>query len=575
MKKKILGLLLALCLIIGLLPVAALAADDTAYVKVGSVEMDLEDGVPQYIKSNSDTNPYPKTTTDATEAAAILEYNKDAGKVTVTLKNATLRGNNTNSTKKYPVFVFGKDGNNNFSVEIVVEGACYLTTTKGENIITSNITGTLTIKDTGAAGDQLTLYRPSASSNAFLVEAGAAGPVVLDGVKINATSHGSYDAGVFNVSSLTIKNGSEVIMSSTSGSSIIASGNVLIENSSATFCAETGVSNQLVMVGDESTITIKNSTVVGATTAKFKSVFNQTPILDFSATGNAYEFVGSTENPVVTAATDTAAAAIDITALTPETTYTAGATYKLFAIRPCTHEGTLVDTDKDCTTGLQCPTCGTVVGTEFNANHTDPGQTDCTVKVTCSNPGCEVVLHEATTHTGGTATCIAKAVCTECGTAYGEFAAHTPKAGEYACSVAHPCAVEGCTANYREAGTHTGGTATCTKKAECSSCGAEYGELAAHTPEADDKDCTTAIKCSVCKAEVTAAKEHKYTDNADTTCDNAGCEHARKVDAPTTKPNTNNVPQTGDSFNMVLWVSLLAISVVGFVSLMVFRKKHA
>jgi len=56
---------------------------------------------------------------------------------------------------------------------------------------------------------------------------------------------------------------------------------------------------------------------------------------------------------------------------------------------------------------------------------------------------------------------------------------------------------------------HTGGTATCKELAKCTACGAEYGKLAAHTPAADDGDCTTAVKCSVCGAETTAAKtEH-------------------------------------------------------------------
>lgn len=119
---------------------------------------------------------------------------------------------------------------------------------------------------------------------------------------------------------------------------------------------------------------------------------------------------------------------------------------------------------------------------------------------------------------------------------------------------------------------HTGGTATCTAKAKCEICGAEYGELAAHTPEADDKDCTTAVKCSVCKAVTTAAKEHKYTNANDKTCNNNGCNHVRSLTGDDSNADTNN-PNTGD-VSILLTAAIALSSAVGFAGVTVLRKKE-
>ena len=64
-----------------------------------------------------------------------------------------------------------------------------------------------------------------------------------------------------------------------------------------------------------------------------------------------------------------------------------------------------------------------------------------------------------------------------------------------------------------------------------------------------------------------SAKTHAFTDDKDTTCDNEGCKHTRiiKVEKP---------DDTGDTMNLVLWFSILAVSAIGFVSVMVFGKKR-
>ena len=427
-KKKLFGLLFAICILVGLLTATALAEEveysDTAYVKVGPHELTLEDGVPQYFKPKSTTNFYPSIG-NIDNYTTIVEYDAEANKVTVTLEGS-LAGNDKDSSqaaKRNPAFTFGNDTNKNFDVDIIVKGACVLSSYKGQNIIVSNTTGTLTFKDTGATDDQLTLYRSGGSTDIYLVDA-AGGAVVFNETKVNVRETGT-GAGLFNVASLTI-NDSDVNMFSTSKASVFSSGDVLIEDSNATFAASasSGIGTPLVNVtGEESTITIKNSTVIGGTTAAYatRPVFNKAPVLDFSATNNVYEFAGSNSKPTITAATETTDAVIDpgeISLSTTYTTYTEGSNgYRYFSIRPCAHEGDLVDTDKDCTTGLQCPACGTVVGTEFNTNHTDPGQTNCEEEVTCSTPGCEVVLHEAGSHTPADSDdgdCETPVMCTNC-----------------------------------------------------------------------------------------------------------------------------------------------------------------
>ena len=81
----------------------------------------------------------------------------------------------------------------------------------------------------------------------------------------------------------------------------------------------------------------------------------------------------------------------------------------------------------------------------------------------------------------------------------------------------------------------------------------------------------SAVKCSVCKKELTAAKEaHKYTDNADTTCDNAGCTCTRTVDAGGTGGN----PQTGDNTALVLIIALTLASAAAIAGVSVLNKRR-
>ena len=249
---------------------------------------------------------------------------------------------------------------------------------------------------------------------------------------------------------------------------------------------------------------------------------------------------------------------------------------------------------------------------------------------------------------GGTATCTAKAVCTVCGGEYGEMAAHsftaekaeakylksaatcTEKAVYYkscaACGLSskgaadettffsgnvldhnwgawtsnedgthtRTCTVDGCSAGTqtencidankdhkcdicdyiisecaddnkdhkcdycgKKLTEHTGGKATCKDKAKCEVCGAEYGEL-------DPKNHTN-LKHFPAKAATKTTEgniEYWYCDGCGKYfSDKDGTKEIKKADTVTAKlKDDSKSPQTGDTSNLALWIALLFVS---------------
>ena len=222
------------------------------------------------------------------------------------------------------------------------------------------------------------------------------------------------------------------------------------------------------------------------------------------------------------------------------------------------HECTAAADDGDCTTPTSCA-CGKAMG---EAKQHAGVVTDCTKDTMCTNAGCTQVYAAklGDTHTAGAddGDCTTGIKCVNCDQIAVKGAEkHAWDSTD--CSVARTCTTNGCTKT-AEAGAHTGGTATCKAKAKCESCGAEYGELGACAPAADDGDCTTDIKCSVCGKTTTAGEAaHKYTDKADTTCDNAGCTKTRVVEG-------EENPKTGDNTALVLVAALMVTAAAAFVT---------
>ena len=265
-----------------------------------------------------------------------------------------------------------------------------------------------------------------------------------------------------------------------------------------------------------------------------------------------------------------------------------------------------------CTKKAVCSVCGAEYGELDATNHVNT-ETRNAKEATCTEEGytgdlfctdCQTVVEAGTViaklpHKGGEATCTKKAVCEVCGNEYGELDVNNHKNTEARNAKEATCTEEGYTGDLYctdcgkqlEEGTtipakgHIGGEATCTKKAVCEVCGEEYGE----TNPANHKN--TEVRDAV---EATTDKEG-YT--GDTYCTDCGklvkkgeiipVIEETKPDDPTDeeqkpneelpsgekeesskeeeKPTDPIKPQTGDDFNMTLWVSLLIVSGISFV----------
>ena len=112
----------------------------------------------------------------------------------------------------------------------------------------------------------------------------------------------------------------------------------------------------------------------------------------------------------------------------------------------------------------------------------------------------ELKSGEAHVHSGGTATCTELAVCSECKKPYGSVDPnnHSGTLGEWQSNDDNHWKEYSCCHAHAEEGTHTGGTATCTAEAVCATCGKKYGALAAHdfTAEvAEARYLTSAADC--------------------------------------------------------------------------------
>ena len=104
---------------------------------------------------------------------------------------------------------------------------------------------------------------------------------------------------------------------------------------------------------------------------------------------------------------------------------------------------------------------------------------------------------------------------------------------------------------------HTGGKATCMDKAKCEVCGAEYGEL-------DPKNHTN-LKHFPAKTATKTTEgniEYWYCEGCGKYfSDNVGTKEIKKSDTVTVKlKDDSKSPQTGDNFNLALWLSLLLVS---------------
>ena len=117
---------------------------------------------------------------------------------------------------------------------------------------------------------------------------------------------------------------------------------------------------------------------------------------------------------------------------------------------------------------------------------------------------------------------------------------------------------------------HTGGKATCKDKAKCEVCGAEYGELDAknHT-DLKHFPATAATKTTEGNIEYWYCEGcGKYYSDKD------GTKEIKKADTVTAKlKDDSKSPQTGDTSNLALWIALLFVSGGTAIGTTVVRRK--
>ena len=584
MSKKIIGLLLALCLVIGLLPVVTLAEANPAkiaftyantYANLGKKEVNA--GSTTYLKMSAEKY---FTTGSATDWCVKFEYPTE-GAATLTLKNVDLSAACGLIIGNY---FSSYNATNNVTCEVpinvVLEGTNKMRATDYHNGALSFYTkGAVTISGTGTL---------EVNSNARYSDSGcgnihAAGSLTFDGAKVDLISPDDYsyaDGIVAENGNLTIKNGAKVTVTSIEdkvatdfggakdnnetlkNGIMVKNGDLVVENSTL----EINAYIYTKMLNVSGKVQFKNSDIVLAN-QKSTSIFSAnnlelTYANGFKAVTNTQGCSWDADNKVLKAGNTTNHTEADFA-----TNITDVTTLKYLKI---THNCAAAADDKDCTTATVCATCGKEMAAAQTAHNLPTDDGDCTTAVKCQNEGCEYVATEAkAAHVAGAddGDCTTAVACTNPGCTKNavEAKSHTP-ADRTSCDVAANCTV--CGKEAIPAGQHAGGTATCKAKAKCATCGQEYGELGACAPAADDGDCTTAVKCSVCGKETTPAKTaHAYTNDADTTCDNAGCTKTREVSG------TNGSPATGD-VSILLTAALALSSAASVAGITLIRKKE-
>ena len=104
---------------------------------------------------------------------------------------------------------------------------------------------------------------------------------------------------------------------------------------------------------------------------------------------------------------------------------------------------------------------------------------------------------------------------------------------------------------------HTGGKATCKDKAKCEFCGESYGELNANN-HSDLKHFPAVAATKTTEGNI----EYWYCEGCGKYfSDKVGTKEIKKADTVTVKlKDDSKSPQTGDNFNLALWLSLLLVS---------------
>ena len=574
MKKRLLGLALALVMIISLLPLTASAAAMPKFRMYDNVIN--PDGTTHYIEKyfNASSTVYvvfeDVLDTDGTTVLGnrpviattvptdnYVKYEFSADEVaTITLKNVNYKRSPAGGSHFIYIVKNGSSYTNEFDIVINLEGTNVVESSAAKGGIHMENAGSVTITGSGS------LSFTASNSDSGIIDHTSAGSLLIKDttITLNSTYTGSATAMIVNNGSVTIEN-SNVTTTSTKSRGIVTSPKfnttptdttygITIKNSNVNISG--GAISQLVTKGP---ITIENSnTEISKTSANTNPFAYSVPTLVGSHSSVQYiEMKGA--NPTWKDWDNALEAGTDLTVKDPDDTDVYLYKFRAFkTVHTCVAQAD----DGDCTTAVTCA-CGKEAAPA--KQHTGV-VTDCTKDTLCTNAGCTKVyaakLGDNHTPVADDGDCTTDIKCANC-EQVAVKGAEKHVWDRANCDVAGTCTTAGCTKTV-EAGTHTGGTATCKDKAKCAECGKEYGELGACAPAADDGDCTTDIKCSVCGKTTTAGEAaHKYTDKNDTTCDNAGCTNTRKVEG------TEN-PKTGDNSAIAVVAALMVTAAAAFVT---------
>ena len=578
MKKRLLGLALALIMIISLLPLTALAASPMPKFRFYD-NLINPDGSTHYLESyfNASKTVYvvfedvydtdgttllgqkPVIAT-ATPTDNYIKYAFSGTTATITIKNVNYK--RTPAGGDYILYIVknGSSYTNEFDVVVNLEGTNVFNAGSSgyfhfENKGALTFTGSGSLSITTSAGSRGVINRVISNAGTLNIKDTT--------LHINNTYDGAVTACIVNNGPVVIEN-STVTMESVKSRAIVTSSKyntaptettygISIKGSTVSSITEGGAI-QLVTAGP---ITIESSnTEFRKGTGNTDPFGYSVPILSGTHSSVQYKKLGGTD-PQYKDWDNPLEAGADLTV--KEAGNDKRYEYKYIGFKTV-HECAALADDGDCTTAVKCA-CGKEV-TPAKQHIAGANADDCTKDTICGNAGCTQVFEakKGDAHVAGADDndCTTDIKCTNCDQVATKGAEkHVWNRAN--CSVDGACTTTGCTQTVA-AGTHTGGTATCKEKAKCAECGEAYGELGACAPKADDGDCTTDIKCSVCDKTTTAGETaHKYTDKNDTSCDNAGCTNTRKVEG------TEN-PKTGDNTALVLMVALMATAAAAFVT---------
>ena len=550
MKKRILGLALALVMIISLLPLTALALDPMPKVTVyhdgtsihsaglsntTAIWFTFED-----IHEDDDTTK-PVIGTKIVKSASALEDKyikfqwKKADNFTlyITMKNVDYRPLGAALNKTFwSITNNGSHGTSAFNIVMTLEGTNVIDAVGGISMNISN-TGTMTI--TGTEGSSLT-YTTTHSSAGLINRLISCGELLIKDTTVTLCNKWTDNStGVLvNNGPVTVDNANFTVY--TSKPYGIVTSTKYNEDPTDTAKGVTFKNNaNVLMTGitkDDGTIAYSSAMLIrtagnirfeNANVELHKGESERKPV-----TSVAPEIVGTysiqqyKEQNIHNWSKYTGLG-LEVGATVPDS-----ANFRHFKL---VHKHEFVAAGNDCTAAKACACGATEAGNGAHAGVV----TDCTKDTMCTNPGCQQVYkakvadaHEANADDGDCTTAVTCKHCTTVMTAAKEKHADS----RTDCAVAGTCTNAGCTHAFA---------------------------AGQHNPAADDGDCTTDIKCATCGKVVTKGQaEHKYTDKNDTTCDNAGCTNTRKVEG------TEN-PKTGDNAALVLVLSLMAASAAAFV----------